>query len=847
MNYPQQLAAMFPKLGMAFAIVLSPLASGQTDSSGGPSAGDWTSIRSAYQAEQHRVLDTESGLQARNPGQRWLAKFDGSGSLVVPDGASWSWGLQLQAFGFEGALQRVNGSAKADAHGNRIAYDWTDNLQEWYVNDTRGLEHGFTLQSRPQGNDVSETSLVMDLAVRGSLLAEVFGNGSGARFIDAQGKTVLTYAGLHVYDADGVSHRAVMVGGGQHLRFSIDESDARYPLTIDPIAQQAYLKALATDTFDGFGASVAISGDLAVVGACFEDSNATGVNGDPHDNSLNVSGAAYVFERSGSGWIQAAYLKASNPDAADYFGYSVAISGDLLVVGAFAEDSNATGVDGNQGNAANSAASSSGAAYVFERIAGTWSQQAYLKASNTGRDDLFGWSVAISGELIVVGAVGESGGSTGVDGNQGNSNQTDSGAAYIFERIAGTWSQSAYLKASNTGVSDKFGQSVAISGEIVAIGAVGEDSSARGVDGVQGNDNISASGAVYVFERNAGTWSQQAYLKASNNWSWGAEFGGSVSVSGERVLVGAIGEASNATGVNGDEDDHSAGHAGAAYLFARNAGIWSQQAYLKASNTQGGDVFGTSVAISGDRVVVSAMVEDSAATGINGDQSDNSKTRSGAVYAFEGVGGNWSQSAYMKASNPDSTDQFGISVALSNGVAIVGADQEDSNALGVNGDQADNSKRDSGAAYIFDLGATSANFCGTAEPNSSGFSATISTTGSLNVSTNNLSLHATGLPTGQFGYFLNSQGQAFISNPGGSQGNLCLGGAPMGRHNRSFEVGFSGASGTIDLTLDLTDIPTPNGTYGIVAGETWNFQCWFRDMNPGSTSNFTDGISVLFH
>src|SRR5205814_1608421 len=146
-----------------------------------------------------------------------------------------------------------------------------------------------------------------------------------------------------------------------------------------------------------------------------EDSNATGVNGNQADNSASGSGAAYVFVRSGTTWSQQAYLKASNAEAGDQFGVSVALSGDTLVVGATSEDSNATGVNGNQ---ADNSAGWSGAAYVFVRSGTAWSQQAYLKASNAGAGDVFGYSLALSGDTLAVGAFGEASSATGVGGNQ---------------------------------------------------------------------------------------------------------------------------------------------------------------------------------------------------------------------------------------------------------------------------------------------------------------------------------------------------------------------------------------------------------------------------------------------
>ena len=245
-------------------------------------------------------------------------------------------------------------------------------------------------------------------------------------------------------------------------------------------------------------------------------------------------------------------------------------------------------------------------------------QQAYLKASNIDTDVFFGFSVAISGDTLVIGAPGE-----GSD---------ESGSVYVFTRSGASWSQQAYLKASNTGGNDQFGHSVSLSGDTLVIGAPGEDSNATGINGDQ-SDNSLTGGAAYVFTRSGMSWSQQAYLKASNT-DGDDSFGWSVAISGDTLVVGAQEEASSASGVNGNQSNNSAVRAGAAYVFARSGMVWSQQAYLKASNTGNNDLFGFSVAISGDTLVVGAWREASNATGINGDQSDNSADRAGAAYVF---------------------------------------------------------------------------------------------------------------------------------------------------------------------------------------------------------------------
>ncbi len=476
-----------------------------------------------------------------------------------------------------------------------------------------------------------------------------------------------------------------------------DDDHVGTPTLSASLIQQAYAKASNTGSSDEFGYAVALDGDTLVVGAYLEDSNAIGVGGTQSDNSASNSGAVYVFTRSGGVWSQQAYLKASNTEAGDRFGITVAVSGDTLVVGAPDEDSNATGIEGTQGN---NSASDSGAVYVFTRTGSTWSQQAYVKASNTEAGDTFGGSVALDGDTLVVGASRESSNATGVGGAQGNNSAAGSGAVYVFTRSGSTWSQQAYVKASNTETNDLFGYTVDVDGDTLVVGAYLEDSNATGVGGTQGNNSAVDSGAAYVFTRTGSTWSQQAYLKASNTET-GDEFGTSVAVSGDTVVVGAPFEASDATGIGGAQGNNSEINSGAAYVFTRSAGVWSQQAYVKASNTEASDQFGRSVALDGNTLVAGAMRESSNATGSNGNQADNSASDSGALYMFTRSGSTWSQQAYVKASNTDANDRFGVALAVDGTTLAVGAHLEGSNATGVGGDQTNNSASDSGAVYVY--------------------------------------------------------------------------------------------------------------------------------------------------
>ncbi|CAN5502218.1 hypothetical protein BH20VER3_BH20VER3_04510 [soil metagenome] len=669
----------------------------------GLTASDWSSIRAAYQTHRYQAVQVEVGHRARNPQQQWSTEFDGKGFITRPEAGDWQWGLELKSYGFAGQKRVIGHRAEVTARGERVTYLHETGLREWFVNDQRGLEHGFTVEQRPAGGNEEKTRLEFDLAVRGSLHPEISTGGETLRFADPQGNTVLTYSGLKVWDAAGTSLPARFAAQPEgRVRLVVDERGARYPITVDPIAQLAYLKASNSDAGDSFGSAVAVSGDTVVVGAPFESSNATGVNGDETDNSALSAGAAYVFVRNGNIWSQQAYLKASNTDAGDRFGISVSISNDTLLIGADSESSNATGINGNQ---ADNNAQHSGAAYVFVRNGDTWTQQAYLKASNTNSFDTFGWSAAVSDNTAVVGAVDEDSDATGVNGDEFNEQAGSSGAAYVFVRDGDTWTQQAYLKASNTDIADEFGFSVAISGTTVVVGAVYESSNATGVNGDETDDSLISAGAAYVFVRNDDTWTQQAYLKASNTVI-GNFFGGSVAVSSDTVVIGAIGDPSSATGVNGDQNNNDAPISGAAYVFVRNGDTWSQQAYLKASNTDPGDEFGFSVAASGSTAIVGARLESSKAVGVNGDQTDNSAFGAGAAYVFvrNDTAATWSQQAYLKASNTNADDLFGTSVAVSGDTVVSGAIFESSKATGVNGDENNNSAAQAGAAYVFTLG-----------------------------------------------------------------------------------------------------------------------------------------------
>jgi hypothetical protein len=473
-----------------------------------------------------------------------------------------------------------------------------------------------------------------------------------------------------------------------------------------------YFKASNTDNGDLFGSGVALSGDgtTLAVGAVYEDSSAVGIGGDQANDSALESGAVYVFVRDDQNtWSQQAYIKASNPDPDDRFGNSVALSADgsTLIVSAPAESSNATGVGGNQ---ADDSMEGAGAVYVFVRDGqNAWTQEAYLKASNSGELDEFGTAVALSGDgnKLAVGAAWEDSSATGVGGNQADNSLQDAGATYVFARDGqGMWSQEAYLKASNAGELDLFGRTMVLSGDgnTLAIGASWEDSDAVGIGGDGASYMAHESGAAYVFVSDGqGAWSQQAYVKASNT---GVEdwFGWSLALSddGNVLAVGAPFEDSASVS---DQADNTAEDSGAVYVFARAGQVWSQTSYVKAFNSDALDWFGESTVLSADGniLAVGAMYEASGASGLGGDETDNSVPQSGAIYVLTREGQDtWLHEAYLKASNPGSTDLYGFSLVMSDdaGTLAVTAGREDGGATGIGG-PTDDSLEDAGAVYVY--------------------------------------------------------------------------------------------------------------------------------------------------
>ncbi len=461
-------------------------------------------------------------------------------------------------------------------------------------------------------------------------------------------------------------------------------------------ADDAYFKALNAGADDQFGYSLAQSGTTMVVGAYHEDSGVGGVNNSGADNSASASGAVYVFDDGGGDWIQQAYIKALETGVNDHFGYSVAIDGNTLVVGAPGE---ASGVVGDRFD---NSAPATGAAYVFTRTDKNWTQRAYLKASNMGLNDNFGWNVAIDGDWIAISAIGEDSAARGINGEQtddcGGTNlncATDSGAVYLFKRsfansqdTVGVWTQQAYIKASNTAATDRFGYRLAMDDTNLIVGAPNQDTT------------NTDSGAAYVFVRSGDQWSQQAFLKAAVADA-SDQFGSSVDIWQHRAVIGAVGEDGAVVGINQDPNDNAAAESGAVYVFNRSGSTWSQHSYIKPKVVGAGDQFGYSVSLDVDVLLVGAPYEDSFDVGINGNATDNTRADSGAGYLFLESSNAWAQQFYLKPLRVDSQDFFGGAVAVHSGVAAYGSIGEANDQVGIDRTVINNNLSLSGAVYTF--------------------------------------------------------------------------------------------------------------------------------------------------
>lgn len=603
---------------------------------------------------------------ASNYAQELRARFEGNGASVSlrrppTDGAA-PLSLRLESWGVAGSL-RAAGTPARSATSERVDYQH-GGITEWWKNSAAGLEHGFDVERRPAGK--RSLPLVLQMHVGNGWTARPM--GGGLLLEGARGERLL-YDKLVAFDANGQPVAGRLEPAGTGFAIVLDDAEAVYPLIVDPIVTnlQARFEAFneGGEAYATFGSSVSVSGDTAVIGAPTDDTGA-GAN----------AGSAYVFVRNGMSWTQQARLIASDGATDDAFGTSVAVSGDTVVVGAYRDVTDGVNIGSAHVYVRNgsswteearlappagvkngyfgwsvalsgdtaligayrdtTAGNGAGSAYVFLRSGTVWTQQAQLLAPDAATGDEFGYSVALDGDTAVIGSHFDD------EGGPGN----DAGSAYVFVRGGTTWSQQARLVKTEPKELDLFGTSVDVSGDTVVVGAYRDDTPAA-----------RNGGSAYVFVRSGTTWTQQAELLAADA-AVNDEFGWSVALSGDTAVIGAY------------ADDRPAGlGVGSAYVFVRTGTSWTQQTQLLLDDGAFQDQFGFAVAVDGDTIL----------TGVNFDDTIAGED-AGSVPVFVRSGAAWTQQARLISSNTASQDWLGQAVAISGNTALVGAPGDDSAA-----------------------------------------------------------------------------------------------------------------------------------------------------------------------
>ncbi|MGO9951244.1 MAG: PKD domain-containing protein [Dissulfurispiraceae bacterium] len=564
------------------------------------------------------IRKTAESYRGCNVRQHLSMDFSVSGVTIRSGNSQWK--LRLNKIGY-GNNMHAAPLAEPNVTANRVEYSYIG-IVEWYINGPLGLEQGFTINRRPA--DKKEGGpLTLELSSSGDLTPKLDGAGSGLILTGHNGAKILRYSGLSAVDAKGRQLHAWMELDGLRLLVRVDDSEAQYPVVVDPLIQTEELTASDGAAGDGFGYAAAVSGD-----------GSTALIGAPGKNS--DKGVAYVFAFNGTSWVLQQELTASDGLAGDGFGYSTALS--------------------NDGNTALIAASGKyagkGAVYVFTRSGTTWSQKQELLASDGTAGDYFGYVLALNGN-----------GSTALicaPKNNANNNVAQ-GAAYVFALSGSTWVQQQKLTDPDNVKGNSFASSVALSGDgntalintyndatkgpgvyVYALSGMtftlqqelsppqgdpdsaGPDFGASLAISSNGNTALTSSsltdstqnftevfdpGITYVYTRSGGTWSLQQELTASDGTKLDG-FGDGLAISGDgnTALIGAPGKNSDM---------------GAAYVFTLSGGTWSQQQELTASDGAANDGFGLITALNdnGTTALISAAAKNS---------------EQGAVYVYGG-------------------------------------------------------------------------------------------------------------------------------------------------------------------------------------------------------------------
>jgi hypothetical protein len=593
------------------------------------------SVRRAVQS----LSPAESGLPqnagvsffAAHPGQQLTARFR-KGDMVLASGrADSSWSVALR---WLNPASTESEALPARTAQSRVEYSHAGGVVEWYENRPEGLEHGFIVQRGSHLAEADGSRLRLSLAVSGlqSRSAE-----DAVDFVDpASQRPVFRYGKLKVWDSQGRVLDSTLETTDAGVDITIAAAGAVYPLTVDPLITS--LEAVLTPEFTGDGApqdrlaqSMALVGDSALIGVPNDDT-AGGID----------AGSVYVFTRTAGLWTQQTRLTASDGAANDLFGFSVAMSGSSVLVGAYSDD--------------RPSLANSGSAYIFTQNAGVWSQEAKIEPVDSLQGDGFGYSVGLSGDTALIGAPFDEP-TTTLSNNHGS--------AYIFTRSAGVWSLQQKLVAGDAAIGDNYGFSVSLEADSALVGAPRANVS-----------SVSDSGAAYVHVRSGSSWTQQRKLSPApaSDASASDQFGQSVALSGETALIGAF------------QDDHTlpqvASNGGSAYVFLRSGTTWSQQAKLVAADTGNDNRLGSSVALDGDIAVLGAPDPILNAPG------------PGSAYVFARTGALWTQQQKIQATDGATGQRLGSAVAVSGSTLLASAPYQRSEA----GEEA-------GSAYVYVLDA----------------------------------------------------------------------------------------------------------------------------------------------
>lgn len=594
------------------------------------------SVRRAVQplSAAESALPDNAGVSffAAHPGQQLTARFR-KGDMVLGSGrADHAWSAALR---WLNPASTESEALPARTAQNRVEYSHAGGVVEWYENRQEGLEHGFIVQRGSHLAEADGSRLRISLAVSG---LQSRGTEAAVDFVEpASRRPVFRYGKLKVWDSQGRVLDSALEATDAGVDITIAAAGAVYPLTVDPLITS--LEAVLTPEFTGDGApqdrlaqSIALVGDTVLIGV-------------PNDNTAGglEAGSVYVFTRTAGIWTQQARLTASDGSGSDLFGFSVAISGNTVLVGAYSDD--------------RPSLANSGSAYVFTQNAGVWSQEAKIEAVDSLQGDGFGYSVSLSDDTALIGAPFDE--PTTVLAN-------NHGSAYIFTRSAGVWSLQQKLVAGDAAIGDNYGLSVSLESDSALVGAPRANVS-----------SVSDSGAAYVHVRSGTTWTQQRKLSPvpASDASASDQFGQSVALSGETALIGAF------------QDDHTlpqvASNGGSAYVFLRSGTTWSQQAKLVAADTGNDNRLGSSVALDGDVAVLGAPDPILTAPG------------PGSAYVFARSGALWTQQQKIQAADGVNGQRLGSAVAISGSTLLAGAPYQRSEA----GEEA-------GSAYVYVLDAS---------------------------------------------------------------------------------------------------------------------------------------------